>query len=133
VIEVPEGIGTPGLRGSNLQVPFQNGKRWIKKRYDERIIMLPMWVRGLAPLTGKLPSGKSENEALYDNIDYLSGVFGKRGQHVLKRILPDGTVREAIAGGVQACQFRKDSGWIRQVRSGIHAFRSLLLCFPNGS
>ncbi|ETA80636.1 phage tail domain-containing protein [Youngiibacter fragilis] len=107
VIEVPEGIGTPGLRGSNLQVPFQNGKRWIKKRYDERIVMLPMWVRGLDSLTGKLPSGMSENEALYDNIDYLSGVFGKRGLHVLKRILPDGTVREALAEVYRPVSFGK--------------------------
>lgn len=107
VIEVPEGIGTPGLRGSNLQVPFQNGKRWIKKRYDERIVMLPMWVRGLDPLTGKLPNGKSENEMLYDNIDYLSSVFGKMGQCVLRRILPDETVREAIAEVYRPVSFVK--------------------------
>lgn len=107
VIEVPEGIGTPGLRGSNLQVPFQNGKRWIKKRYDERVVMLPMWVRGVDPLTGKVPSDQSETETLYDNIDYLSSVFGKRGQHILKRTLPDGTVREAIAEIYRPVSFAK--------------------------
>ena len=107
VIEVPEGLGTPGLRGNNIQVPFQNGKRWIKKRYEERIVMLLMWVRGLDSLTGKLPSGKSENDVLYENIDYLSSVFGKQGQYVLKRILPDGTVREAVAEVYRPVTFGK--------------------------
>lgn len=107
VIEVPEGLGVPGLRGNNIQVPFQNGKRWIKKRYEERIVMLPMWVRGLDPLTGKLPSGRNENEVLYENVDYLSSVFGKLGQYTLKRILPDGTVREAIAEVYRPVTFAK--------------------------
>lgn len=69
--------------------------------------MLPMWVRGLDPLTGKLPRGKSENNVLYENIDYLSSVFGKLGQFVLKRILPDGTVREAIAEVYRPVTFGK--------------------------
>lgn len=107
VIEVPEGIGTPGLRGSNLQVPFQNGTRWIKKRFNERVIMLPMWVRGLDPLTGNQPSGANETELLYRNIDYLSQVFGKRGQHSLKRVLPGGTVREAKAEVYRPVSFAK--------------------------
>ncbi len=131
MIEVPEGIGTPGLRGSNLQVPFQNGKRWIKKRYDERIVMLPMWVRGLDSLTGKLPSGKSKNEALYENIDYLSGVFGKRGQFVLKRILPDGTEREAIAKFIDFTLERLRLGTPSSQWNS--CFRTLLLRFPNGT
>ena len=97
VIEVPEGIGTVGLRGNNVQIPFQDGKRWIKKRYEERIVMLPMWVRGLDPMTGKVPSGLSQDEKLYENIDFLSRLFGKRGEHTLRRTLPDGTEREATA------------------------------------
>lgn len=90
VVETSEGIGTPGLRGDNIQLPFQNGKKWIKKRYDTRIVMLPMWVRGLDPIIGKLPSGLSSNEMLYQNIDYLSKVLGASGQHTLIRTLPSG-------------------------------------------
>jgi hypothetical protein len=97
VIGIPDGIGKPGLRGSNIQVPFQNGRRWIKKRYEERIIMLAMWVRGVDFLTGKIPSGLSQAQTLYQNIEFLSSVFGIRGQQTLKRILPDGTEREALA------------------------------------
>ena len=107
VVGVPEGLGHPGLRGSNLQVPFQDGKRWIKKRYDERVIMLSMWVRGLDPLTGKVPSGQSETEALYNNIDYLAAVFGKRGQQPLKRILPGGVERQATAEVYRQVDFAK--------------------------
>jgi len=107
VIEVPEGIGTPGLRGTNLQVPFKNGKRFIKKRYNERTVMMAMWVRGLDPITGAIPEGKSEKELLYENMDYLSSVFGKKGQHSLRRILPDGTVREAKAEVYRSSVFVK--------------------------
>jgi len=38
VINIAEGIGTPGYRGNNIQVPFQHGKRWIKKKFNERKI-----------------------------------------------------------------------------------------------
>lgn len=97
VINIAEGIGTPGYRGNNIQIPFQHGKRWIKKRFNEREIMLPMWVKGLDPLTGKIPDGKSLATTLDENIDYLTSVFGKEGQHVLRRTLYDGTIREASA------------------------------------
>ena len=97
VIEVAQGIGTPGFRGGNIQVPFQNGKRWIKKRYEERVIMLPMWIRGVDHITGKVPDGHTEKEKLFDNIDYLTKLFGHRGQYILKRTLPDGSIRQAQA------------------------------------
>ncbi len=107
VIEVSEGLGTPSHRGGNLQVPFMHGKRYIKKRYDERIVMLPMWVRGLDPITGNLPSGHSLNSALYDNIDYLTSLLGMSGQHVLRRTLPDGSTREAVAEVYRPISFVK--------------------------
>jgi len=114
VIEVPEGIGTPGLRGTNIQVPFKNGKKFIKKRYSERAVMMAMWVRGLDPITGAIPEGKSEKELLYENIDYLSSVFGKKGQHSLRRILPDGTVREAKAEVYRSTVFvKKPAGHVK--------------------
>ena len=83
------------------------GKNYIKKHFDERIILLPMWVRGLDPITGNLPSGHTPNEALYDNIDYLASVMGKRGQHALRRTLPDGTAREAVAESYRSINFVK--------------------------
>lgn len=107
VIEVPEGIGTLGLRGTNLQVPFKNGKKFIKKRYNERTVMIAMWVKGLDPITGAIPEGKSAKELLYENMDYLSCVFGKKGQHALRRILPDGNVREAKAEVYRSAVFVK--------------------------
>lgn len=107
VVEISEGIGTPGLRGDNIHLPFQHGKKWIKKRYDIRIVMLPMWVRGLDPITGKLPSGLSSNEMLYQNIDYLSKVLGASGQHNLIRTLPSGEKRETKAEVYQPVIFKK--------------------------
>ena len=55
--EVIEGIGIPKYRGSDLQVPFQHGKRWIKKRFDSRKVVLSMWIKG------------SSRSDLDDNID----------------------------------------------------------------
>lgn len=107
VIEVPEGIGTVGFRGGNIQIPFQDGKRWMKKRYEERVVMLPMWVRGLDTVTGKLLSGTSPDEKLYENIDFLSRLFGKKGEHTLRRTLPDGSEREAMAEVYKQVNFVK--------------------------
>ena len=43
---VIEGIGIPKFRGKDLQVPFQHGNRWIKKRFDSRKIVFSMWIKG---------------------------------------------------------------------------------------
>lgn len=85
VEEVPDGLGVPSLRGDNIQVPFSNGKRSIKKMYDDRTIMLNMWVLGRDMVTGKLSTVNTEAEELVKNIDYLCKLFGKKGVYELKR------------------------------------------------
>lgn len=82
---VISGLGTPKLRGSNIRIPFENGKRHIKKRYESRNLMFSMWVKANDMVT------------LDENIDYLSTLFGRRGQHVLKRIMRSGEIRETMA------------------------------------
>ena len=84
VEEVLEGIGVPKYRGSNLQVPFQHGNRWIKKRYDHRKIILSMWIKGQNRLD------------LDQKIDeFLRGV-AKPGLHTLRRTMRDGEIRESF-------------------------------------
>lgn len=85
VERVLEGLGVPGYRGSNIQVPFENGLRHIKKRYKSKQLILSMWVRG------------ANMEIMDDNIDYLTKLFGMRGQHTLRRIMRSGEIREAQA------------------------------------
>jgi hypothetical protein len=41
-------------------VPFQHGKRWIKKRFDSRKVVLSMWIKGTSrsywqPLILRIP------------------------------------------------------------------------------
>lgn len=96
-IQSIDGLGTPGLRGSNIQIPFMNGNRWIKKRYDSKVIMIIMYVLGVDKTTGTIPQGTTYMEQLDINIDYLLKLFGIRGQHSLKRTMRNGEIREAQA------------------------------------
>lgn len=96
VIEV-SGLGTPKTRGNNIEIPYKNGKRNTKKYYDEKPLIFGMVVNGVDPITGIVPAGKTGNEQLHDNIDYLNLIFGRRGEFTLKRIMPNGNVREAKA------------------------------------
>jgi len=66
-----------------------------------------MWVKGLDPLTGKIPNGKNSATTLDENIDYLTSVFGKEGQNILRRTLHDGTIREASAEVYSSVNFIK--------------------------
>lgn len=114
VSEVPQGLGMPGVRGENLLVPFKDGLSYKKKHYNERTIIMSMWVKGVDPITGFVPTGKNERELLYENIDYLSNLFGKNRECDLKRILPGGEIR---IGKAQVCQstsfYKKSSGFAK--------------------
>jgi len=107
IYEVSDGLGTPGFRGENIQIPFQDGKRWIKKRYSDRVLIFLMWVRSVDPTTGVVPSGKTPDQVLYENIDTLSRLFGSPGQHVLAKQLPDGTSREAAVEILRPVKFSR--------------------------
>lgn len=82
---VLEGIGIPRYRGSDLQVPFQHGRRWIKKRFDRRKVVLSMWIRG------------KDKPELDSRIDEFLKAIGQPGIHPLVRTLRDGAVRQAQA------------------------------------
>jgi len=111
IYEVSDGLGTPGFRNENIQIPFQDGKRWIKKRYSDRVLILLMWVRSIDPSTGTIPSGKTPDLVLSENIDHLSQLFGSSGQHVLAKEMPDGTIREAAVEILRPVKFsRKPHG-----------------------
>ena len=78
---VIEGIGIPKFRGNDLQVPFQHGKRWIKKRFDSRKVVLSMWIKG------------ADRADLDQNIDAFLKTIGKPGLHPLSRTLRSGETR----------------------------------------
>ena len=82
---VIEGIGIPKFRGKDLQVPFQHGNRWIKKRFDSRKVVLSMWIKG------------TDRADLDRNIDAFLTAIGNPGIHPLVRTLRSGETRLAQA------------------------------------
>ena len=99
---VIEGIGIPKFRGSDLQVPFQHGKRWIKKRFDRRKVVLSMWIKG------------TDRVDLDDNIDDFLKAIGNPGLHTLNRTLRSGEIRQTQAELCSEINFvRKNPGYAK--------------------
>jgi phage-related protein len=102
VEEVIEGVGIPKYRGSDLQVPFQHGSRWIKKRFDSRKVVLSMWIKG------------KDRADLDDAIDAFLQAIGKPGLHPLVRTLRTGETRQAQAELCSEIHFvRKNPGYAK--------------------
>ena len=99
---VLEGIGIPKYRGNDLQVPFQHGNRWIKKRFDSRKVVLSMWIKG------------TDRADLDDNIDTFLTTIGNPGLHTLSRTLRSGETRLAQAELSAEIHFvRKNPGYAK--------------------
>ncbi len=102
VESVIEGIGIPKFRGNDLQVPFQHGKRWIKKRFDSRKIVFSMWIKG------------TDRADLDTNIDAFLTAIGSPGLHTLSRTLRNGETRLAQAELCSEIHFvRKNPGYAK--------------------
>lgn len=97
VESVISGLGTPAVRGDNIQVPFMHGKRYRKKRFESKTIILSMWVVGLNPETGLYPTDKEFIEQFDTNVNTLTRLFGKNGQFQLVRQTRDGKDLIAMA------------------------------------
>lgn len=99
---VIEGIGIPKFRGKDLQVPFQHGNRWIKKRFDSRKIVFSMWIKG------------TDRADLDQNIDAFMMAIGNPGLHTLSRTLRSGETRLAQAELCSEIHFvRKNPGYAK--------------------
>lgn len=99
---VIEGIGIPKFRGKDLQVPFQHGNRWIKKRFDSRKVVLSMWIKG------------TDRSDLDVNIDAFLTAIGIPGLHPLARTLRSGETRLAQAELCSDINFvRKNPGYAK--------------------
>ncbi len=72
------GRGLPPIRGSNLTIPFRHGSRSFTKYYGERKLTLTMFVMGADPFTGAVPGGDAPRDYLFENLDKLRQLFGRR-------------------------------------------------------
>lgn len=100
--------GTPAKRGENLSIPFLDGKRFVEKRFDERVITLNMWVRGV-DTSGKVPAGKTPKQVLEENVETLKALFASPiGQVSFKYMMKDGTTyRKAMVEVANVIEFER--------------------------
>lgn len=97
------GDGIPEQRGSNLQLPFAPGNMWIPKVRGSKRLMLGMWVAGVDPETGDIPTDKSMAAQLQINQDNLMRILVSSKRPTLSRVMRDGSIREAevdVVGGI---------------------------------
>lgn len=52
-IETLGGMGPPSLRGDDVTVPYNPGRRWVPKTFDSNVLTLAMQLRGLAADAGE--------------------------------------------------------------------------------
>lgn len=121
----------PARRGDNLIIPGRNGRTYVHKPHDQRIIALAMFVLANsdaydsatgagAPYDGYAlsdvpdqvmvsPDTNVSAQRLQTNLQRLMTLFGARGQHDLVRTLPDGTVLTISAEVRTTVQFQAAS------------------------
>lgn len=62
-------------RGNNSIVPNRDGRIFVPKRYDQRTLTIPMWVRG-SETDGTFPAGNdARRDQLLENVDILAELF----------------------------------------------------------
>lgn len=103
---ITEGHGIPPVRGSNLVIPFRHGSRQYRKYYAERRLTLSMFVLGVDPSDGLVAGGKTNLQELYENLDTLRQLFGRRDSLLaITRTLPGGEVRTGVAEVIGTMDF----------------------------
>lgn len=85
----------PPLRGENLVVPAITGRRFARKRADQRRLSLALWVQSMNA-DGGLTAATNERQ-VRANLDALWAVFADRTAAALVRVMPDGSERTATA------------------------------------
>jgi len=85
----------PELRGENRVVPSIHGRRFARKRMDQRRLTLALWVQSMNE-AGTLTESTNARQARA-NLDALQALFGDRTAGALVRVMPDGSERTATA------------------------------------
>lgn len=103
-------LRTPAKRTSNVVVPGRHGaKRTPAKKYDQNVITLPMWVIGCED-DGSIPTGTTQRELFFRNVDELSQLFLGRDEMLdVRHTLPDGSIRQCFADVLDAIDFTTES------------------------
>ena len=106
-------FSVPARRGDNIPIPYRDGARNVtRKPFESRTEVLNMWV-GWRNTSGALPGGKTKQQQLELNIEYLKALFATSGQVALKIGMLDSTYRTAQAEVISAISFQKDPAFTR--------------------
>jgi hypothetical protein len=100
----------PEVRGDNIVVPSTPGRRWARKRHDQKRVALALWVNSLTA-AGAGPGGGTTNATLArQNLDALYALFATNTPGALVRVMPDGTERTAQAEVVAVGNIEDEAG-----------------------
>lgn len=84
--------GLPPIRGENDPTPLRGGRNWTPKVWDERKLLLEMWIQGNDP-DGVVPTSHTQRAEFNHNLRTLKQVFGERSRliELVRQVdLPDG-------------------------------------------
>jgi|SRR5215472_6459871 len=74
---------TPPIVGDNIRVPYRNGRIWKQKTFDQRTIVLAMYVRG-CDVNGVVPATRTLERATFNsNLRMLKRLFAPRGSQLI--------------------------------------------------
>lgn len=99
-------LTTPAKRTSNVVVPGRHGAvRTRGKKYDQNVIVLPMWVVGSND-DGSIPKTTNERTLFFQNVDALTWLFaGGDAELDIRHTLPDGSIRQAFGDVLDTLDF----------------------------
>lgn len=89
--------GAP-LRGEDLVVPGRDGRLPVTRRwYDQTTFTLPMWIKGIDPVTGLVPGGSDAMNEFYKRADTMTQLFAADAQPFdIIHTRTDGQQRQAL-------------------------------------
>lgn len=100
-------LRTPAKRTSNIVVPGRHGAVRTKgKKYDQNVIVLPMWVVG-SDDNGRIPVGSNARREFFARVNELVNLFSGNGDEPLdiRHTQPDGSVRQCFGDVLDVLDF----------------------------
>jgi len=82
------------LRGDNIMIPSIAGRRWARKRRDQKRVALAIWVNSLTAAGAEPGNNATQARA---NLDSLNALFATNAEAALDRVMPDGSTRTTRA------------------------------------
>lgn len=104
-------LRTPAKRTANVVVPGRHGAvRTTGKKYDQNVIVLPMWVIGCDD-DGSIPTLSSDRREFFARVNELVQLFSGNGDVPLdiRHTQPDGSIRQCFGDVLDVLNFTTES------------------------